>query len=163
MGLDMYLYNSSEEKNENVDYLYDDSKTLYWRGNRDLHDLFVTYGNRDKEREVYHFNKTNMLKLLRHLMESITNVHKAVITAYYDIEDINQNEYEDSKTFREYYVVGRILHKSITKELIEGYSTNAINLFDDNNGNAIKNFIDNILNLLIEMKDDETLIYLPSY
>lgn len=159
----MYLYNSSEEKNENVDYLYDENKTLYWRGNRDLHDLFVTFGKRDNEKEVYHFNKTDMLKLLRHLMKSITNVHEAAMTAYYDIEDIDQNEYEDSKTFREYYVAGRILHKSITKELIDGYSINAINLFDDNNGSSIKKFINDILNLLIEMKDDETLIYFPSY
>lgn len=162
MGLDMYLYNSSHEKS-GEDFLMDDSKTLYWRGQRDLHDLFVRYGKREAEREYYHFDRTSMLKLLRHLMESFTDVHVAAMTAFHDMDEINQSEYDDGMTFREYYVIGRILHKSISKTMTEDYSINSVTLFDDNNGKNMKKFIEDIMNLLIEMKEDETLIYLPSY
>lgn len=163
MGLDMYLYNSSEEKNENVDYLYDDNKTLYWRGNRDLHDLFIRYGKKREEEGYYDLDKTQMLKLLRHLMKSVMIIHEAAMTAHYEMVEASENGYDETNLFREYYVIGRILQKAVYKELRDGDECNCINLFDDENGKSMSNLINNLMSFVVNMKDDEHFVYLASY
>ena len=148
MGLDMYLYNS---KHTDIKYELDDNRCLYWRGQRDLHYLFEMFGHRTEKEGYYTFSKDDVI------------IHKAAKVAYDDMTNADEKDLSNEALHREYYVAGRILAKAFDKELRVGNDYNAVNLFDDYDGNMMADLVNGLISLLKEMKDGETLTYLASY
>ena len=160
MGLDMYLYNS---KHKDIKFEDDDNRCLYWRGQRDLHYLFETFGHRTDDEGYYTFSKDDVIKMVAYLMESVMNIHKAAMVAYDDMSNAEMKELTNDILNREYYVAGRVMLKAFDKELRCGNDYNAVNLFDDCDGSLMADLINGLMSFLKNMKDDETLTYLASY
>ena len=160
MGLDMYLYNS---KHTDIKFEEEDSRCLYWRSQRELHDLFYMFGKRTEKEGYFIFAKDDVIKMVAYLMESVMNIHKAAKVAYDDMTNAEDKELPTDVLHREYYVAGRILSKAFENELRCGHSFNAVNIFDDFDGTMMKDLINGLMKLLMEMKDDELITYLASY
>lgn len=160
MGLDMYMYNS---KHADINFEDDDNRCLYWRSQRDLHDLFNMFGKRTEKEGYYIFTKNDVIKMLAYLMESVMNIHKAAMVAYDDMTNAEEKELPNDVLHREYYVAGRVFLKAFDKELRCGNSYNAVNIFGDFDGTMMADLINGLMKLLVEMKDDETITYLASY
>ena len=160
MGLDMYMYNS---KHTDINFEGDDDRCLYWRGQRDLHDLFDRFGKRTEKEGYFIFTKDDVIRMVAYLMESVMNIHKAAKVAYDDMMDAEEKELPTDVLHREYYVAGRILAKAFGNELRCGHSFNAVNIFDDFDGTMMADLINGLMKLLMEMKDDELITYLASY
>lgn len=160
MGLDMYMYNS---KHADINFEDDDNRCLYWRSQRDLHDLFNMFGKRTEKEGYYIFTKNDVIKMVAYLMESIMNIHKAAMVAYDDMTNAEEKELPNDVLHREYYVAGRVFLKAFDKELRCGNSYNAVNIFGDFDGTMMADLINGLMKLLVEMKDDETITYLASY
>jgi len=160
MGLDMYLYNN---KYTDIKFEEDDNRCLYWRGQRELHDLFIMFGKRTEKEGFYIFSKCDVIKMVAYLMESVMNIHKAAKVAYDDMMNAEEKELPIDELLREYYVAGRILSKAFGNELRCGHSLNVVNIFDDFDGTMMADLINGLMKLLVEMKDDETITYLASY
>lgn len=160
MGLDMYMYNS---KHADINFEDDDNRCLYWRSQRDLHDLFNMFGKRTEKEGYYIFTKNDVIKMVAYLMESIMNIHKAAMVAYDDMTNAEEKELPNDVLHREYYVAGRVFIKAFDKELRCGNSYNAVNIFGDFDGTMMADLINGLMKLLVEMKDDETITYLASY
>lgn len=160
MGLDMYMYNS---KHADINFEDDDNRCLYWRSQRDLHDLFNMFGKRTEKEGYYIFTKNDVIKMLAYLMESVMNIHKAAMVAYDDMTNAEEKELPNDVLHREYYVAGRVFLKVFDKELRCGNSYNAVNIFGDFDGTMMSDLINGLMKLLVEMKDDETITYLASY
>lgn len=160
MGLDMYIYNS---KHTDINFEDDDNRCLYWRSQRDLHDLFNMFGKRTEKEGYYIFTKNDVIKMVAYLMESIMNIHKAAMVAYDDMTNAEEKELPNDVLHREYYVAGRVFLKAFDKELRCGNSYNAVNIFGDFDGTMMADLINGLMKLLVEMKDDETITYLASY
>ena len=156
----MYLYNS---KHTDIKFEEDDERCLYWRSQRTLHELFYMFGKRTEKEGYFIFGKDDVIKMVAYLMESVMNIHKAAKIAYDDMMNAEEKELSIDVLHREYYVAGRILSKAFENELRCGHSFNAVNIFDDFDGTMMKDLINGLMKLLIEMKDDETLTYLASY
>ena len=160
MGLDMYMYNS---KHTDINFEGDDDRCLYWRGQRDLHDLFDRFGKRTEKEGYFIFTKDDVIRMVAYLMESVMNIHKAAKVAYDDMMEAEEKELPNDVLHREYYVAGRILAKAFGNELRCGHSFNAVNIFDDFDGTMMADLINGLMKLLMEMKDDELITYLASY
>ena len=160
MGLDMYMYNT---KHADINFEDDDNRCLYWRSQRDLHDLFNMFGKRTEKEGYYIFTKDDVLKMLAYLIESVMNIHKAAMVAYDDMTNAEEKELPNDVLHREYYVAGRVFLKVFDKELRCGNSYNAVNIFGDFDGTMMADLINGLMKLLVEMKDDETITYLASY
>jgi hypothetical protein len=160
MGLDMYMYNS---KHTDIKFEEDDDRCLYWRGQRTLHELFYMFGARTEKEGYFTFTKDDVLRMVAYLMESVMNIHKAAKVAYDDMMDAEEKELPTDVLHREYYVAGRILSKAFENELRCGHSFNAVNIFDDFDGTMMKDLINGLMKLLMEMKDGEHITYLASY
>ena len=156
----MYLYNS---KHTDIKFEEEDRRCLYWRSQRELHDLFYMFGKRTEKQGYFIFTKEDVIKMVAYLMESVMNIHKAAKVAYDDMMNAEEKELPIDVLHREYYVTGRILTKAFENELRCGHSFNAVNIFDDFDGTMMAELINGLMKLLIEMKDDETLTYLASY
>ena len=161
MGLDMYLYNSKHHTD--INFEGDDNRCLYWRSQRELHDFFDKFGKRTEYEGRYTFTKKDVIDMLAYLLESVMNIHKAAMVAYDDMINAEYKELPNDVLHREYYVAGRIFTKSFDKELREGNSYNAVNLFGNFDGTMMADLINGLMSFLKEMKDDETLTYLASY
>lgn len=160
MGLDMYMYNS---KHTDINFEGDDDRCLYWRGQRDLHDLFVRFGKRTEKEGYFIFTKEDVIKMVAYIMESVMNIHKAAMVAYDDMTNVEEKELSNDVLHREYYVAGRVFLKAFDKELRYGNCHNAVNIFGDFDGTMMADFINGLMKLLMEMKDDELITYLASY
>ena len=160
MGLDMYMYNS---KHTDINFEGDDDRCLYWRGQRTLHELFYMFGKRTEKEGYFIFTKDDVIRMVAYLMQSVMNIHKAAKIAYDDMMDAEDKELPNDVLHREYYVAGRILSKAFENELRYGHSFNAVNIFDDEDGTMMKDLINGLMKLLMEMKDDELITYLASY
>jgi hypothetical protein len=160
MGLDMYLYNS---KHTDINFEGDDDRCLYWRGQRTLHELFYMFGKRTEKEGYFIFTKDDVIRMVAYLMHSVMNIHKAAKIAYDDMTNAEDKELTNDVLHREYYVAGRILSKAFDNELRYGHSFNAVNIFDDVDGTMMKDLINGLMKLLMEMKDDELITYLASY
>lgn len=160
MGLDMYMYNS---KYTDINFEGDDDRCLYWRGQRTLHELFYMFGKRTEKEGYFIFTKDDVIRMVAYLMHSVMNIHKAAKIAYDDMMDAEEKELPNDVLHREYYVAGRILSKAFENELRYGHSFNAVNIFDDEDGTMMKDLINGLMKLLMEMKDDELITYLASY
>ena len=156
----MYLYNS---KHTDIKFEEDDDRCLYWRGQRTLHELFYMFGKRTEKEGYFIFTKDDVIRMVAYLMESVMNIHKAAKVAYDDMMDAEEKEFPTDVLHREYYVAGRILAKAFGNELRCGHSFNAVNIFDDFDGTMMKDLINGLMKLLMEMKDDELITYLASY
>ena len=156
----MYLYNS---KHTDINFEGDDNRCLYWRGQRDLHDLFVRFGKRTEKEGYFIFTKDDVIKMVAYLMESVMNIHKAAMVAYDDMSNAEEKELTNDVLHREYYVAGRVFLKAFDKELRYGNCHNAVNIFGDSDGTMMADFINGLMKLLVEMKDDELITYLASY
>ena len=156
----MYMYNS---KHADINFEDDDNRCLYWRSQRDLHDLFNMFGKRTEKEGYYIFTKNDVIKMLAYLMESVMNIHKAAMVAYDDMTNAEEKELPNDVLHREYYVAGRVFLKVFDKELRCGNSYNAVNIFGDFDGTMMADLINGLMKLLVEMKDDETITYLASY
>ena len=156
----MYLYNS---KHTDINFEGDDNRCLYWRGQRDLHDLFVRFGKRTEKEGYFIFTKDDVIKMVAYLMESVMNIHKAAMVAYDDMSNAEEKELTNDVLHREYYVAGRVFLKAFDKELRYGNCHNAVNIFGDFDGTMMADFINGLMKLLVEMKDDELITYLASY
>lgn len=160
MGLDMYMYNS---KHTDINFEDDDDRCLYWRGQRTLHELFYMFGKRTEKEGYFIFTKDDVIRMVAYLMHSVMNIHKAAKIAYDDMTKAEFEELPNDVLHREYYVAGRILSKAFDNELRYGHSFNAVNIFDDVDGTMMKDLINGLMKLLMEMKDDEIITYLASY
>jgi hypothetical protein len=160
MGLDMYMYNS---KHTDINFEGDDDRCLYWRGQRQLHELFYMFGERTEIEGKYIFTKDDVIKMVAYILESVMNIHKAAMVAYDDMTNAEEKELPNDVLHREYYVAGRILSKAFENELRCGHSFNAVNIFDDFDGTMMADLINGLMKLLMEMKDDELITYLASY
>ena len=160
MGLDMYMYNS---KYTDINFEGDDNRCLYWRGQRTLHELFYMFGKRTEKEGYFIFTKEDVIRMVAYLMHSVMNIHKAAKIAYDDMTNAEDKELPTDVLHREYYVAGRILSKAFENELRCGHSFNAVNIFDDFDGTMMKDLINGLMKLLMEMKDDELITYLASY
>lgn len=160
MGLDMYMYNS---KHTDINFEGDDDRCLYWRGQRTLHELFYMFGKRTEKEGYFIFTKEDVIRMVAYLMHSVMNIHKAAKIAYDDMTNAEDKELPNDVLHREYYVAGRILSKAFENELRYGHSFNAVNIFDDEDGTMMKDLINGLMKLLMEMKDDELITYLASY
>ena len=160
MGLDMYMYNS---KHTDIKFEEDDDRCLYWRCQRTLHELFYMFGKRTEKEGYFIFTKDDVIRMVAYLMHSVMNIHKAAKIAYDDMMDAEEKELPNDVLHREYYVAGRILSKAFDNELRYGHSFNAVNIFDDEDGTMMKDLINGLMKLLMEMKDDELITYLASY
>ena len=156
----MYMYNS---KHTDINFEGDDDRCLYWRGQRDLHDLFDRFGKRTEKEGYFIFTKDDVIRMVAYLMESVMNIHKAAKVAYDDMMEAEEKELPNDVLHREYYVAGRILAKAFGNELRCGHSFNAVNIFDDFDGTMMADLINGLMKLLMEMKDDELITYLASY
>ena len=156
----MYMYNS---KHTDINFEGDDDRCLYWRGQRTLHELFYMFGKRTEKEGYFIFTKEDVIKMVAYLMESVMNIHKAAKIAYDDMMDAEEKELPNDVLHREYYVAGRILSKAFGNELRYGHSFNAVNIFDDEDGTMMKDLINGLMKLVMEMKDDELITYLASY
>ena len=156
----MYMYNS---KHADINFEDDDNRCLYWRSQRDLHDLFNMFGKRTEKEGYYIFTKDDVIKMLAYLIESVMNIHKAAMVAYDDMSNVEEKELPNDVLHREYYVAGRVFLKAFDKELRCGNSYNAVNIFGDFDGTMMADLINGLMKLLVEMKDDETITYLASY
>lgn len=156
----MYLYNS---KHTDINFEGDDNRCLYWRGQRDLHDLFVRFGKQTEKEGYFIFTKDDVIKMVAYLMESVMNIHKAAMVAYDDMTNAEEKELTNDVLHREYYVAGRVFLKAFDKELRYGNCHNAVNIFGDFDGTMMADFINGLMKLLMEMKDDELITYLASY
>ncbi len=161
MGLDMYMYNSKHHND--INFEGDDNRCLYWRGQRDLHDLFVRFGKRTEVEGKYIFTKNDVIYMVAYLLESVMNIHKAAMVAYDDMTNAEEKELPNDVLHREYYVAGRVFLKVFDKELRYGNCHNAVNIFGDEDGTMMADLINGIMNLLKKMKDDELITYLASY
>lgn len=161
MGLDMYLYNSKHH--DVINFEGDDDRCLYWRSQRDLHDLFNMFGKKTEYEGKYTFTKKDVIDMLAYLLESVMNIHKAAMEAYDDMSNAEYKELPNDVLHREFYISGRIFLKAFDKELRTGNSYNAVNLFDNFDGKMMADLINGLMSYLKEMKDDETLTYLASY
>lgn len=157
----MYMYNSKHH--DDINFEGDDSRCLYWRGQRDLHDLFVRFGKRTEVEGKYIFTKDDVISMVAYILESVMNIHKAAMVAYDDMSNAEEKELPNDVLHREYYVAGRILSKAFENELRCGNSLNAVNIFDDFDGTMMAYLINGIMSLLKKMKDDELITYLASY
>ena len=156
----MYMYNS---KHTDIKFEEDDDRCLYWRGQRTLHELFYMFGKRTEKEGYFIFTKEDVIRMVAYLMHSVMNIHKAAKIAYDDMTNAEDKELPNDVLHREYYVAGRILSKAFENELRYGHSFNAVNIFDDEDGTMMKNLINGLMKLLMEMKDDELITYLASY
>ena len=156
----MYMYNS---KYTDIKFEEDDDRCLYWRGQRTLHELFYMFGKRTEKEGYFIFTKDDVIRMVAYLMHSVMNIHKAAKIAYDDMTKAEQEELSNDVLHREYYVAGRILSKAFDNELRYGHSFNAVNIFDDEDGTMMKDLINGLMKLLMEMKDDELITYLASY
>ena len=156
----MYMYNS---KYTDIKFEEEDDRCLYWRGQRTLHELFYMFGKRTEKEGYFIFTKDDVIRMVAYLMESVMNIHKAAKVAYDDMMDAEEKELPNDVLHREYYVAGRILSKAFGNELRYGHSFNAVNIFDDVDGTMMKDLINGLMKLLMEMKDDELITYLASY
>ena len=156
----MYMYNS---KHTDIKFEEDDDRCLYWRGQRQLHELFYMFGKRTEKEGYFIFTKNDVIRMVAYLMESVMNIHKAAKVAYDDMMDAEEKELPNDVLHREYYVAGRILSKAFGNELRCGHSFNAVNIFDDFDGTMMAELINGLMKLLMEMKDDELITYLASY
>ena len=156
----MYMYNS---KYTDINFEGDDNRCLYWRGQRTLHELFYMFGKRTEKEGYFIFTKEDVIRMVAYLMHSVMNIHKAAKIAYDDMTNAEDKELPTDVLHREYYVAGRILSKAFENELRYGHSFNAVNLFDDFDGTMMKDLINGLMKLLMEMKDDELITYLASY
>lgn len=157
----MYMYNN--KYHADINFEGDDSRCLYWRGQRDLHDVFVRFGKRTEVEGKYIFTKNDVICMVAYLLESVMNIHKAAMVAYDDMSNAEEKELPNDVLHREYYVAGRVFLKAFDKELRFGNSHNAVNIFDDFDGTMMADLIDGIMSLLKKMKDDELITYLASY
>ena len=89
MGLDMYMYNS---KYTDIKFEEDDDRCLYWRGQRQLHELFYMFGKRTEKEGYFIFTKDDVIRMVAYLMESVMNIHKAAKVAYDDMMDAEEKE-----------------------------------------------------------------------
>ena len=156
----MYMYNS---KHTDINFEEDDDRCLYWCGQRMLHELFYMFGKRTEKEGYFVFTKEDVIRMVAYLMESVMNIHKAAKIAYDDMNNAEEKELSNDVLHREYYVAGRILSKAFENELRCGHSFNAVNIFDDFDGTMMKDLINGLMKLLMEMKDDELITYLASY
>ena len=156
----MYMYNS---KHTDINFEGDDDRCLYWRGQRTLHELFYMFGKRTEKEGYFIFTKEDVIRMVAYLMHSVMNIHKAAKIAYDDMTNAEDKELSNDVLHREYYVAGRILSKAFENELRCGHSFNAVNIFDDEDGTMMKDLINGLMKLLMEMKDDELITYLASY
>ena len=156
----MYMYNS---KYTDINFEGDDDRCLYWRGQRTLHELFYMFGKRTDKEGYFTFTKEDVIRMVAYLMHSVMNIHKAAKIAYDDMTNAEDKELPNDVLHREYYVAGRILSKAFDNELRCGHSFNAVNIFDDFDGTMMKDLINGLMKLLMEMKDDEHITYLASY
>lgn len=156
----MYMYNS---KYTDINFEGDDDRCLYWRGQRQLHELFYMFGKRTEKEGYFVFTKEDVIRMVAYLMESVMNIHKAAKIAYDDMTNAEDEELSNDVLHREYYVAGRILSKAFDNELNYGHAFNAVNIFDDFDGTMMKDLINGLMKLLMEMKDDELITYLASY
>lgn len=90
MGLDMYMYNS--KYHDDINFESDDNRCLYWRSQRNLHELFIMFGKRTEVEGKYIFTKNDIIYMLSYLMESIMNIHKAAMVAYDDMTNAEEKE-----------------------------------------------------------------------
>lgn len=157
----MYMYNSKHHAD--INFEGDDSRCLYWRGQRDLHEVFTRFGKRTEVEGKYIFTKNDVIYMVAYLLESVMNIHKAAMVAYDDMSNAEEKELPNDVLHREYYVAGRVFLKVFDKELRYGNSHNAVNIFDDFDGTMMANLINGIMSLLKKMKDDELITYLASY
>ena len=156
----MYMYNS---KYTDINFEGDDNRCLYWRSQRTLHELFYMFGKRTEKEGYFIFTKEDVIRMVAYLMHSVMNIHKAAKIAYDDMTNAEDKELPTDVLHREYYVAGRILSKAFENELRCGHSFNAVNIFDDFDGTMMKDLINGLMKLLMEMKDDELITYLASY
>ena len=156
----MYMYNS---KHTDIKFEEDDDRCLYWRGQRTLHELFYMFGKRTEKEGYFIFSKEDVIRMVAYLMHSVMNIHKAAKIAYDDMTNAEDKELPTDVLHREYYVAGRILSKAFENELRCGHSFNSVNIFDDFDGTMMKDLINGLMKLLMEMKDDEHITYLASY
>lgn len=101
--------------------------------------------------------------MVAYIMESVMNIHKAAMVAYDDMTNAEEKELSNDVLHREYYVAGRVFLKAFDKELRYGNCHNAVNIFGDFDGTMMADFINGLMKLLVEMKDDELITYLASY
>lgn len=156
----MYMYNS---KYTDINFEGEDDRCLYWCGQRTLHELFYMFGKRTEKEGYFIFTKEDVIRMVAYLMHSVMNIHKAAKIAYDDMMNAEDKELPTDVLHREYYVAGRILSKAFENELRYGHSFNAVNIFDDFDGTMMKDLINGLMKLLMEMKDDELITYLASY
>lgn len=161
MGLDMYMYNSKHHTD--INFEGDDSRCLYWRGQRDLHEVFTRFGKKTDVEGKFLFTKNDVIYMVAYLLESVMNIHKAAMVAFEDMTNAEEKELPNDVLHREYYVAGRVFLKTFDNELRYGNCHNAVNIFDDFDGTMMANLINGIMSLLKKMKDDETITYLASY
>ena len=157
----MYMYNGKHH--DVINFEGDDNRCLYWRSQRDLHELFEMFGKRTEKEGYYIFTKDDVIRMVAYLMESVMNIHKAAMVAYDDMTNAEEKELSNDVLHREYYVAGRVFLKAFDKELRCGNSYNAVNIFGDFDGTMMADLINGLMSLLKEMKDDETITYLASY
>ena len=161
MGLDMYLYNKKNIADEK-ELEFDNEKVLYWRGQRNLHDLFVHYGTKEEEEGKWSFDKFALSKLIIHITRSIMNVYVAAMDAYNEYHYADEKEYDDKDLFREYYVIGRLMTKHIDREVRS--DDGILDLFTcDDDGTQVRDLVLNLTDLYDDMQYCDTVIYLASY
>ena len=161
MGLDMYLYNKKDIANEK-ELEFDNEKVLYWRGQHNLHDLFVQCGTKTDEEGKWEFDKYALSKIIIYITKSVMNVYVAAMNAYNELREIDESDYSAEQLFREYYVIGRLLEKSIDKEVRDCES--ALDLFTcDDDGTMMRDLVLNLTEMYDNMMYCDTVVYLASY
>ena len=162
MGLDLYLFNNKdEERFLSLKFDIDDKDILYWRGNYDLYYLLKTYGVKaDTEDERYIFTKNSLIKVLDYFLDDIMTVYTTSMKTYEDFDDIIAEDYEnDAKLYREFYAVSKMFYKNISKERTK----ETCEVFSENAGEDMKDFIKSLSRMIINMDESDTVTFLPSY
>lgn len=168
MGLDLFLYNTKHK--DVINFEEDDSRCLYWRGERNLHYLLVNCGKPvENEEGRYIIKKNDILKLVSKLVKSAMKIFTATINAEREYTDVDSqmvdfdSDNDDHKLYREYYVISRMLRKSIIDEMRKS-DYNSVSLFDsDYDGSEMEKLINGLLELINNMDDNDTLTYVASY
>ena len=161
MGLDMTLYHEAD-KDIWMDEELDSSRCPYFRNERELHNLIARNGV-VKSEGVFELTKESLCNILITLLPSIMNVYAAAMDAHNEMSLIEENELTNEALHREFYVIGKLLSKSIRKEYKE-YNESAVSILnEDEDGVRMKKFVNDLIGLIKRIKDEEKVIYNASY
>lgn len=161
MGFEATFYVESDKDI----YLNEDTTSTRcpWIGNeRDLDEVIIRYGDAVDEYN-YEFTKDALIRLVNAILESVMNIYAAAIDAHYEFENADEKDLSNEALHREYYVAGRLMNKVINNEYRYA-NVNSLCLFpDDYDGERTRNFVLNLMGLLIRAKDGEKIIYSRSF